>query len=319
MRLSEFPVFVGLLALSGCGDKGDTGIAGLAEAPCGDPCSLRDPNNFTYDSELNFEVVEAEAEADVCIDWSGLSTDIQGHAFTEGVDLVRLAVFDKLDYDGIRLGLVEDSHQQSELGLYMECEPDGPEDTDCCLSEFGLLGSVPGIDTYFKVDSGLWLFTLQSDDVDGARSMVMLEPSAESTVTLVEITDESSVLTIEPDLESGTDALIAPVADIEVDWSALTVDGLGNALRLERIDRLELGHYDATPTELEPEFFNLRDVATESWTMSVAGSTSADLSKLEGNTTFSGVTSDGTWLLALWCSACENPVPKFISVMGVDE
>ena len=302
-----------LLAVS-CGDKDDveTGVVGAGAEPCGEPCALTDAHNFTYTTDLQFEVMEAEALADVCLDWSGLSTDIQGHPVTEGIDEIRLAVFGSLTYDEIREGLSSDQLQQSDLSLFMECHPDSDADTECCLSEFGLLGSYPGIDQYFEVGSGNWMLIFGSDDVEGARTIVMIVPSDTSDASTIEIGDNTASLSMDVDLSSGLTAQVAATGDITLDWSELTRDGLGNELALQKINSLELAHYASTPEELAENFFDLRSLATETWSMSVSGETLADLSLLDGAAPFTGVTSDGTWLLALWCTVCENPVPKAI-------
>lgn len=309
--------------LTSCGDKADgddSGTGGPASEPCGEPCELQDAHNFTYETDLQFEVVEAQALADVCLDWSALSVDIQGHAFTEGIDEIRLAVFGTLSYDEIRDGLASDQLQQSDLSLYMECEPDGPDDTDCCLSEFGLLGSYPGIDQYFEEGSGSWLFTFDTEGVDGTRTMVLLIPTSESSTTLVEIDDETCSLDMDVDLSSSTRALVAGgTAELTLDWSALTRDGLGNELAHEKINELQLARYEASAEELAENFFDLKTLASETWSMSVAGETSASLTALEGDTPFTGLSTEGTWLLALWCTVCENPVPKAIVILEAEQ
>ena len=51
----------------------------------------------------------------------------------------------------------------------MQCHPVEAE-TQCDLSDFGLLGSVPGMQDYFVEDSGTWLIALQSESFAGAQA-----------------------------------------------------------------------------------------------------------------------------------------------------
>ena len=80
-----------------------------------------------------------------------------------------------------------------------------------------------------------------------------------------------------------------------------------------------MARYDEDLATLESNFFDLKTMASESWSMSVAGETSASLADLEGDSAFEGIDGDHTWLLVLWCSVCENPVPKAMVVLGLDE
>jgi len=308
-----------VLLLMSCGDKDDTGApATPAGEPCGEPCVLEDAHQFSYETDLQATNTDAQAEADVCLDWSGFSTDIQGHAVAEDITKIRLVVFGTLTQDEILDGLASDALQQSDVSLYMICEPESG-DTDCCLSEFGLAGSYPGIDTYFTEGSGSWMFSFDSDGVDGARTLAFLTPQPDSTTTTVDIGNETASLSMDVDLQSSVQALVGAGSDVTVDWSGLTADGLGNELAHEKINLLEVARYDEDLATLESNFFDLKTMASESWSMSVAGETSASLADLEGDSAFEGIDGDHTWLLVLWCSVCENPVPKAMVVLGLDE
>ncbi|NOY25778.1 MAG: hypothetical protein GXP62_07875, partial [Oligoflexia bacterium] len=75
-----------------------------------------------------------------------------------------------------------------------------------------------------------------------------------------------------------------------------------------------------TPAELEDTFLDLELITDDLWHFPVAGGTGLSLSSdtsAEGN--FAGLSSDGTWILALQCTTCANPAPPFLTVLKVCE
>jgi hypothetical protein len=302
--------FAALLALAACSDK--TTDTGASITVCDGTCVLEDVNNFTYVTDLSIGTVDLQATSDFTIDWSGLTTDLQGHAVDPmDIDQVRVVIFPELSKEDIAIGLSSDTLQQSDVGGYFLCSSEGR--TSCVISEFGLLGSVPGLDTYFIEGSGSWLFALGTDGEDGSRTAFFGEPLDSSSNTTASVTDDISSLTIDVDLHSLSALGLAAGETPTLDWSATTIDGLGNELFHEKIDLLEVGYYDLTVTEVEDNFFDLRTLATSTWTMDIEGETTADLALLEGDVPFTGVNAEGTWLAVWWCTSCENPVPKIIT------
>lgn len=306
------------------GDKGDgtgdgTGDGSTTGLPCGNPCPLTDVNQFSYVSDLQCEVTEAQSLSNTNIEWADLTLDIQGHTVETppGISQVRLVVFKTLSWEEILKGLSEDTLAQSDVGLYMTCEPEGA--TGCVLDDFGLLGSKPGISQYFEQDSGRWLFVLGTDDVEGSRSLACVEPKDDSTNTEVHIDNDSAALTLDVDFQSAGPAVIPAGADVTINWEALSVDGLGNELHHEKIDLLQVASYEMSLSELEDNFFDLPTLSTSTWSMSVTGKDEATLSDLEGDTTFTGIDNERTWLFVLWCSVCENPIPKAIVVLELED
>jgi hypothetical protein len=268
-------------------------------------------------TDLSLGVIEVQEYSDFTIDWSGLTTDLQGHPVDPlDIDQVRVVIFPDLSKEEIEIGLSSDTLQQSEVGGYFLCESEGR--TSCVISEFGLLGSVPGLDDYFSEGSGSWLFALGTDGEDGSRTAFFAEPLASSSNTLVEVTDTLSSLTIDVDLQSLTPLALSAGATPTVDWSAMTQDGLGNELFLEKVDLLEVGHYDMDVADVEANFFDLRDLATATYTLDIEGEESADFAELSGDAgAFTGIDDSGTWLAVWWCTHCENPVPKIITRLDV--
>jgi len=299
------------VVLAACNDKGED----TALQACGDPCALSDDANFTYDSSMEVTVTQAQPSADLLLDWSALDTDVQGHAVDPdtGVTQVTLVVFKDLTTDEILDGLVHDQIDQTKVNAYFLCTPTG---STCLLSDFGLGSSKPGVDQYFLEDSGEWLFVLTGED-GGSRSLQFAEPSDASSSTDLVWDDQTASLSVDVDLHDSAAVGLPAGTTVTLDWSGLTRDGIGEALNLDKIDLLQVARYDLTTTELEEQFFDLKTLASETWSLDVGGVNSADLSQLEGDTAFPGIDANGTWMLALWCTTCRNPVPKVLARLEV--
>jgi hypothetical protein len=304
-----------LLLAPGCtGDDKDSGLA--PGEPCS-VCSLTDESNFSYTSEMNISSVALRAGADATLDWSSLSTDIQGHAAeASDVDKLTLLVMKEATQEEVMLGLAGDTLQQSDITLYMLCEPEeiGTEST-CNLSDFGILNSMLEVEDYFIEGTGTWLIALQSDEVQGALSMVFLEPSDDAEESTADVEDSTASLELDLDLQSLSPILVEAGADTTVDWSDLGTDGLGNSLSIHTLDTIYLARYEQDVSGLEAIPFDLWTQADALWTGDVTGMSSATLSDLAGDVDFEGVESGWTWVLALGCSTCTNPVPRYVTIL----
>lgn len=311
------PLLLALVPLLACGDPpagGDSGGDPGDDPGCTGLDAITDAHQFRYTSDLRCTPVPAQSEADVCLDWSTLSVDIQGHAVAAdpGITDLRMVVFDSLSWDEILTGLASDTLDQSDVGLYMRCEP-APGETTCCLDQFGIQGSTTAVSPYFTQGSGRWLFALSTDGVDGSRTLACLEPRDDSATTTVLVDDDSASLDMDVDLQAGDAACVQD--DVTLDWSALTVDGLGNPFQHARIDLLQVAAYDQDLGTLQDRFVDLPTLAAETWSLDVTGRQQAALSELSGPRPLTGLDADHTWLFVLWCSTCENPVPKAIAVL----
>lgn len=307
------PLFVSLL-LSACA----TGDSDKVEviAACGDPCALSDDQNFSYSSSMEAEVIDARAGADITIDWLLLTDDILGHTVdpTTDIDQVMLVNFPRLEPEEVLDGLANDSLDQAEVGGYFTNEP---ESASCQLAQFGLLGAIPHVEEYFLEDSGTWLFALKTDGVTGVRSLVFGNPVTDHDNVLISIGNDTAKLNFEVDLTSANAVGIPAGTTPVLDWSGLSVDGVGSAIELEKIDLLQVARYDLSLSEMEDGFFDLPTLAAETWSLDVEGVTSASLADLAGDTPFVGIDDSGTWELALWCTTCQNPVPKVLAHLAI--
>ena len=292
------------------------GCRGETAELCGDPCSLQDDQNFSYESELEVAESARSPGTDVVLDWSDLSLGLQNNALCpdEDIDDVVLVVFSSLSPADVRAGLATDSLQQADVSVYMLCEPEEGQ-ARCALSNFGLLGSYPGMDEYFVEDSGTWLVALQSDRLVGAQALVFLDPVEGAGTETVTIDDQSTGVSVQVDLVDLPPVGLPEGDQGVLDWSELTRDGYGNPMALHTLSELQIGRYDETLEEISDHFVELDSLAEETWLVDIEGRTEVSLAELEGDRSFPGLDRDSRWLLALRCGSCDSPVPRVLMVL----
>ncbi len=304
--------FALVLGVGGCASNaGDTaGKSDEGESlrpPCTD-CVLDDALNYHFSSALTVDVVPGAVDQTPVIDWSGFTTDIHGHRV--GTDFVpedvMLLVFLELDPEGVTADLESDTLLQQDISLFATCDPEG---TSCSLADFRVLGQDIDLEQYYFDGYGTWLALLRSDFEAGAHTMVFLPPAA-GGATEVPLGDDSANLDVDVDFHSSEVLVVGSGPDASFSWSLLSVVGQGNELSVQSIDHLMLARYDATIEELEGQVFDLERIPDERHDLSVSGRTSASLAEIKPD---GQLFDDGTWLLALQCSLCSNPAPKFVT------
>ena len=100
-----------------------------------------------------------------------------------------------------------------------------------------------------------------------------------------------------------------------MDWSRLATDGLGNALSIHTLDTLYVARYTQNVEALEEIPFDLWTEAETLWEANVVGLTEYSLSDLPGDSAFEAFEPGWTWLLALGCSTCTNPTPRYVTIV----
>lgn len=280
-------------------------------------CTLRDEQNFRYQADLEVEVLPVPAGVDLRVDWSALQVDLQGHPIDPqgGIAEAHVVVFPELRPDEVALRLTTEGVLATDIQLYMSCAPVG---TGCDLSAFSLFGSTLDVGEVFVPGSGSWLVLVEPASGVGAAGLLFLSPEEGVAPTLASVRSDSATLEVEVDLGS-LEPLVLPAGSRApvLDWSALRTNGLGQALEPEYIDRLQIARFDLGVEELEQQVFDLEGLATGWWELDVEGSTQVSLDALPED--FLGIDADGTWLLALSCSSCEVPAPRFVTVLQVGE
>ncbi len=289
----------------------DPAASDAVEGPCV-RCTILNANQYRLDAELTVESVRVRAEHDATVDFTGLTVDLQGHPIDPltDVDQASLLAFRDLTPDEVREGLEANTLEQADVVLWLTAFPTTGV---VALSEFGTMGNTLDAPRYF-LSGSTWVLALQSNEGRTASSMVFLLPDAASDRSEITLTNDTSHLTAEVDLDAFD---VVPVAaddpGLVLDWSAVEMDGFGHAFASSDVSQMLLTRYDATPAELASAVLDLERIAAESWTMELGGSTWANLGALRGDTEFTGITAGSTWVLMLRCETCLNPAPFLLT------
>lgn len=270
-------------------------------------CSIGDEHNYTYTGSLDIRSSSVRSYENITIDWSNLSQSIQGQDIDAStVTEALLLVFPRLTKTEVMNAFATDRLEQSDIGLYMRCIS---SDARCMLDDFGLLGSYPGLSSYFTAEEGTWLIVLQNETTLGAVSLLFLDPTVEGDTTAF-FSNESASLFSQVDLSSNEALFIPAQSPWKANWTNLSTTGQGNIFHPHRINRLELGLYTESIEILEERFFDLPYLSSERQSFDVEGVDEIELPALE---------NEGNWLLVLWCDACNNPVPPFVGRVHVED
>ncbi len=301
-------------------DEPDTGPDA---GPFSDIVQLQDTHNFSFVGSLHIPTVVTAAASDLDICWDELTADIQCHDIDPLLDIDNIALvrFRNLSETEIETRLSQGDMAQSYVDGYINYVTD--HSSACVkLSELSLMGTTVDItEEYAQSDERTYLLLLATGTVPGvgSRMLTFLEPSSQSTNTEVQVEQGCDVLEFSADLTSLDPVVIARDGPWEVDFSQLTVNGQGNEMILSNVDGVMLGFYEGyTPAQLEQEVLDLELIATSLWRLQLDGSSGSkvDLTNLSNEAgPFDGFSGEGTWLLALRCSTCQNPAPLFLSVL----
>lgn len=320
MAHAERLVALGLLMLA-CREE-PVGSGPKSTTPEADPSGLvplRDVNNYAYRGDIDVPSFPTVAGADIRFDWSGADNDLQCHDLDPVADIDNLSVLvlPNLDEAGVEAGLSNDTLQQADMGGYVSFTPG--DATEAMLSAFTFFGTDTDIEALHQLDTGTWLLLVTSGTTlgVGARLLAIFSATADATATEVVLDPGCGILSFEADLQS-----LEPVPVLEdgpwlVDWSTLGVDGRGHDIEVTRIDELMVARYPGrTIEELEAGFLDLELVAEELWRLPLTGGTTADLAGMSNDDgVFPGFAAEGPWILALRCTTCSNPAPRFLTTL----
>ena len=313
-------------ALPACGGS-------TTPAPKGDVI-FTDANNYTSETSLTIPVVQAKAGADLMVCWNGLQKDLLCHdivAPSNAIDNVGFAKIPNLDQTKVAMQLAVGTFDENLAAVYGDFHTaDRPSSTCAMLSEMKLGEFVmPATDFVAPVAPAtityMLVFTSGTTPTVGTKSMLFLEPSANSDVTTVTAIDAcaQNVLTFNATL--GADMTIDKMDSTKwtVDWSSLTKDSFGNKLDFShlKVDKVLLGFYQGkTKADLQTNFKDIELIATSLYEVAVpTGARNVDLAGAKERTTaatFPGFTqTDGVWAVAVLCSKCQVPAPILLSIV----
>lgn len=318
------PLPRGLVALASlvlaCGNGAEP-----APAPAVDrTLYLEDANNYRTMTELSIPTIETASGTDLDVCWGDVDTDLLCHdvAPTSDLDNVGL-VRVYMNEDKLEERLVADTLSQSEVSGYIEYNTDH-ESTCAKLSSFSFFETVIDVKKeYVESDERtyLLLFTTGTKPGMGARSMVLIKPTADSENTKVEAPTGCGLLDFSADLHSSEPLRVPRVGPWPLDWRKTKSNGQGEKLAVAQIDSALIGFYaDKTVADIETGIFDLETMATSLWEIPLTGgrTTSLELARERGtDAPFPGFEREesGVWLLGLFCTTCANPAPLVLTVL----
>jgi hypothetical protein len=125
-------------------------------------------------------------------------------------------------------------------------------------------------------------------------------------------------LTYDANLSTLTPTNIpAGVNNILVDWTDMELNAMGREFIGTNIFEVLVAKYTETPEELAQNFLQIENIAEEMYRGDVLAGRELPLTELtkEDGTPFAGISSDGTWIMALICGLCANPAPWYITIL----
>lgn len=289
--------------------------------------TLYNDSNYSFSNELKLDHAVVKDATNLTFDWSKVSRDMFNNEIDAATDiksvLISLWPFSPAEIeDKLRTDELSSTFAIGAISAY----PDGTFTSEKLL-DFTLFGeplSEKDVWKWFDTKTPGYAFTQDthtfllsvSGGKDARRGQRLLktfniDPSAsEDTLSL---DNSSTSLEYEIDLMRPVSVSVpARNADIELDWSGMTETSLGKEYRGTDVTEVVIARYDMTREELEDNFLQLRQLAEAQWsTLDLAG-TSVQLSdmKNERGESFPGISSDGLWLVAMFCNvSCNSPAP----------
>ncbi|HLK91207.1 MAG TPA: hypothetical protein VKZ18_15015 [Polyangia bacterium] len=320
-----------LLAVS-CGSSG-----GTASVTCTNGTMVAaEENNYAFQSSIMLHPVKVKSMSDLSFDWSGVTKDFQGHAVNPVTDLTTIfLLLVDLPAATFENQLDNDTFNTSDVKITPPPQVAPTGQTSASLYEDFMAGGemvTPALAAPY-LDAATWTpsnstFAIAAETGPNlGRNIRMLqsfELDDSSTNTMVTLTNTSTTLTYNANLHSLHPVGVpAGTAALTLDWSQIQTNALGNSFGnsagypTTAITSTIVGHYSQSLSQLESQFLDLQTIAEDLYTASAPYGTTLDFTTLRdsaGNP-FTGVTSDGIWLVGLICGNCDNPAPWYLTVL----
>ena len=295
---------------------------------------LTDEMNYAFSSSLSAVTTRVQANADITLDWSGVTRDMQGRELDPfaDVDMLQLMLW-RYDEESFLASINDEELETGRIVAMGYCDTQNERDA-CQLLELvspgGIQLSSEALLEYvdpeiYPPSEHVWVIMLATGGVfgQGTRLLAFLQPSEDETSTTVRLTNDSTTLSYTVDLtELKPISIPEHAADVTVSWvdvDQLTTNGMGATWVPTRITDVAIAHYpDYTIAELEEQFLLLEDLASEYYGARLNTGQEVRLSELvdERGNAFPGIDDDGLWLFSLICSSCRNPAPWFLSILS---
>jgi hypothetical protein len=291
-----------------------------------------DANNYTSQTSLTIPRVQTAPGADLMVCWNSLQKDLLCHdivAPTNGIDNVAFVQIPNLEQSEVAEQLAVGQFDENLARTYGDYHTSKSPGATCAnLSQFALGDFIMPATDYVvpmanQTITYMLLFATGTTPAVGTKSMLFLEPTAGSTVTTVNAIDACAMNVLSFQATLGAPMMISATDSSKwhVDWSQITKDSFGSAVKFTKIDKALLGFYQGkTAADLQANFKDIEQIATTLYEVTVApGARDVKLgdAKARGTgTAFPGFTqTDGTWALAVQCSKCQVPAPVFLAVL----
>jgi hypothetical protein len=299
---------------------------------------LTDATNYTFDSTITVQDITVKSPADITFDWGGLTTDIFGKPVNPALDInmVLVGLFgmthDELA-ENIRKDNLPISDNKGAIAFY---PPSGvpytsqtlynfttPDRSAMTTEDFARYFDVTQANYSYPQDTHTFILVAASGTSIGKNSRMLgfFHLDAAAPGTSVALNDNSMKLNFTTNLAHIMPVPIAAgTGAFNVSWEYMTQNALKNEFVLTQITEVMVGHYsNMTRPQLDDQFLNLREIASDTWSGEVTSGVTMDLSTLLNSKTgaaFTGVDNTGVWILALFCTkGCTNPAPWSITIL----
>jgi len=323
----------GAVDADGDEDAGSDGLCDDAVEESGDELIVRitDEHNYGFQSTLDVRVTDVAASSDLLFDWSEVTGNLVEQEIDPlaDIDMVELMLwnlgeqelFDKLNNDQLLM-----SDMEAIAMVYTENEITSEHLLNFTsfgnpLSEEEIMGFFD-TDLYDPADHSYTIMCAEGEVVgEGTIMLASFRLDQDETNTEISIKSDSTLLEYSADLGS-LDRIRVPAqtAGMIIDWSEIEKTAMGNDFVKNDITEAMIAHYGSmTIDDLEEDFLNLEYIADELYMGEVLAGSSIDLSSLESESgdAFTGITPDGIWIVALFCTSCANPAPWFLTILEV--
>jgi hypothetical protein len=309
--------------------SGTGGGAGAAGSParCTQTIVASEANNYSLFTALVFPPVTVRPDAELRFRWSSVTEDLLGHALDarSSIDAAHVMLW-KASLPNFQAMLHDNALAARDLAFVLTVYTEKML-TEASLFQFTSVGvPVPAEDIlpFFNAESyppDQHVYTLMiatGEEIGKGTRLIQsftLDPA--STNTLVEMTNDSTLIQYGVELELLERTLVPlGIPDITIDWTNLTVSARREVFYPQDITEIVVARYDETPAELENRFLDLELIAEEMWRGEVTSGSTASLSELTDGDgrPFTGVTANGTWIVALICGNCLNPAPHYLHI-----
>jgi hypothetical protein len=292
--------------------------------------TAKSANNYSFASTITLPPVTVKSMANLTFSWGGVSKDFLGHTVNPVADLntVLVMLWD-MPLAEFQTQLNADALFTSDLVVSPppSINPTGGA-TTANLYDLTINGTPITSDMYnmyfdagrYPATSATFLVAAQTgtDLGRGIRMLQTFKLDPASTVTTVTLTNTSTMLDYHANLHTlHPTGVPAGTAAMMLDWGQMTTNALGAEFITTNITSAIVGHYTQTPAELESKFLDLETSATDLYRADIVSGTVLDFTTLKTSSgkSFTGVDTNGTWLVGLTCGNCRNPAPWYMTIL----